>query len=172
MTRFNVAKTFLSQTSLPLRRPKPRAKGSFAQFEVMAIRIRQSFWTLLLCGEDRQWRRPSSTSEGFNKLRTISKALLSLLLIVCAFASSALAQTAPPNIVVILADDLGYGDVGFNGCLDIPTPNIDSMATNGVLCTNGYVTQPFCSPSRAALLTGRYQQRFGYEYQDRQPVHD
>ena len=68
-----------------------------------------------------------------------------------------------PNIVVILADDLGYGDVGFNGCLDIPTPNIDSIAANGVLCTNGYVTEPYCSPSRAALLTGRYQQRYGQD---------
>ena len=77
---------------------------------------------------------------------------------------TALAQTTPPNIVVILADDLGYGDVGFNGCADIPTPNIDSIATNGVLCTNGYVTEPFCSPSRAALLTGRYQQRYGYDF--------
>ena len=48
--------------------------------------------------------------------------------------------------------------------LDIPTPNIDSIATNGVLCTNGYVTEPFCSPSRAALLTGRYQERYGYDF--------
>ncbi len=73
------------------------------------------------------------------------------------------AQTAPPNIIVILADDLGYGDVGFNGCPDIPTPNIDSVAANGVLCTNGYATHPYCSPSRAAIITGRYQQRFGYD---------
>src|SRR5260370_39461318 len=80
-----------------------------------------------------------------------------------AFVSSALAQTAPPNIVVILADDLGYGDVGFNGCPDIPTPNIDALAANGVLCTDGYVTHPFCAPSRAALLTGRYQQRYGFD---------
>src|SRR5215813_2214022 len=68
-----------------------------------------------------------------------------------------------PNIIVILADDLGYGDVGFNGCLDIPTPNIDALAANGVLCTNGYVTEPFCAPSRAALLTGRYQARYGFD---------
>ena len=87
----------------------------------------------------------------------------SLLLIVCSFAASSLAQTGRPNIVVILADDLGYGDVGFNGCPDIPTPNIDSLVANGVLCTNGYATHPFCSPSRAGLLTGRYQQRFGHE---------
>jgi arylsulfatase A-like enzyme len=72
-------------------------------------------------------------------------------------------QNGPPNIVIILADDLGYGDVGFNGCPDIPTPNMDALAANGVLCTNGYVTHPFCSPSRAGLMTGRYQQRFGYE---------
>ena len=129
------------------------------------MRIRQSFGTLLLCGEDRQWRCPRSTLEGFNKLRAIGKALLSLLLIVCAFASSALAQSVPPNIVVILADDLGYDNVGSNGCLDIPTPNIDSIASNGVRCTNGYATHPLCSASRAGLITGRYQQRFGYEYQ-------
>lgn len=71
----------------------------------------------------------------------------------------------PPNIVVILADDLGYGDVSFNGCPDFTTPNIDSLTNTGVRCSNAYVTHPFCSPSRAGLLTGRYQQRFGYENQ-------
>ena len=70
-----------------------------------------------------------------------------------------------PNIVVILADDLGYGDVSFNGCPDFTTPNIDSLTNTGVRCSNAYVTHPFCSPSRAGLLTGRYQQRFGYENQ-------
>ena len=68
-----------------------------------------------------------------------------------------------PNIIVILADDLGYADVGFNGCKDIPTPNIDRIVTNGVKFTNGYVTFSVCGPSRAGLLTGRYPQRFGYE---------
>ena len=95
----------------------------------------------------------------------MKKHFLSLLLFAGAFFSSAAAQTVPPNIVVILADDLGYGDVGFNGCSDIPTPNLDSLVANGVLCTNGYSTHPFCSPSRAGLITGRYQQRFGYEMQ-------
>jgi len=71
----------------------------------------------------------------------------------------------PPNVVVILADDLGYGDVSFNGCPDFTTPNIDSLTNTGVRCSNAYVTHPFCSPSRAGLLTGRYQQRFGYENQ-------
>src|SRR6185312_11361592 len=77
------------------------------------------------------------------------------------------AQSVPdrPNIVIILADDLGYGDVSFNGCPDYSTPNIDSLTVNGIRCSNGYVTHPFCSPSRAALLTGRYQQRFGHENQ-------
>jgi arylsulfatase A-like enzyme len=68
-----------------------------------------------------------------------------------------------PNIVVILADDLGYGDLGFNGCPDIPTPQIDSLARRGVRCLSGYVSHPFCSPTRAGLMTGRYQQRFGHE---------
>src|SRR5688572_22824151 len=68
-----------------------------------------------------------------------------------------------PNVIVILADDLGYADVGFQGCKDIPTPNLDSLAQRSVRCTNGYVTHPFCSPTRAGLMTGRYQQRFGHE---------
>jgi len=70
---------------------------------------------------------------------------------------------AKPNIVLILADDMGYGDVGFNGCKDIPTPNIDSIAANGVRFSNGYVTAPQCAPSRAGLLSGIVQSRFGRE---------
>lgn len=70
---------------------------------------------------------------------------------------------AKPNVIVILADDLGYHDVGFNGCTDVPTPHIDSLAAHGVRCTSGYVSHPFCSPTRAGLMTGRYQQRFGHE---------
>ncbi|MCS6850227.1 MAG: sulfatase [Gemmataceae bacterium] len=69
-----------------------------------------------------------------------------------------------PNIIVILADDLGYADVGFHGCKDIPTPNLDALAASGVRCTNGYVSGPYCSPTRAGLLTGRYQNRFGHEF--------
>ena len=68
-----------------------------------------------------------------------------------------------PNIVLILADDLGYAGVGCQGCRDIPTPNIDAIAAQGVRFTDGYVTCPVCSPTRAGLMIGRYQQRFGHE---------
>ena len=68
-----------------------------------------------------------------------------------------------PNLIVVVTDDQGYADVGFNGCKDIPTPNLDSIAGNGVLFPNGYVSYSVCSPSRAGLLTGRYEQRFGHE---------
>lgn len=80
-------------------------------------------------------------------------------------ALATLAAAAPerPNIVVILADDLGYADVGFHGCTDIPTPHLDRLAASGVRFTNGYVSHSFCSPTRAGLMTGRYQQRFGHE---------
>ncbi|MGE4490381.1 MAG: sulfatase [Kiritimatiellales bacterium] len=71
------------------------------------------------------------------------------------------AQAAPPNVLLILVDDMGYGDVGFNGCKDIPTPNIDSIASSGVRFTAGYVTAPQCAPSRAGLLSGMDQNRFG-----------
>lgn len=67
-----------------------------------------------------------------------------------------------PNFIIILVDDMGYSDVGFNGCKDIPTPNIDRIAKNGVVFTEGYVTYAVCGPSRAGLITGRYQDRFGF----------
>ena len=89
-----------------------------------------------------------------------------------AISPAARAAEAPgrrPNIVLIVADDLGYADLGVQGCRDIPTPNIDSIARGGVRCTSGYVTAPVCSPSRAALMTGRYQQRFGHEFNPRYP---
>ena len=69
-----------------------------------------------------------------------------------------------PNILVMVADDLGYGDLGFQGGTDIPTPHLDSLARTGTRCTSGYVSCPVCSPTRAGLLTGRYQQRFGHEF--------
>src|SRR5271163_4169720 len=77
--------------------------------------------------------------------------------------ASAADSARRPNVVILLADDLGYADLGFQGCKDIPTPNLDALAKTGVRCTNGYVTHPFCSPTRAGLLSGRYQQRFGHE---------
>jgi len=79
-------------------------------------------------------------------------------------ALARLATPARPNIVVILADDLGYGELGVQGCKDVPTPNIDSIAAAGVRFTDGYVSCPVCSPTRAGLMTGRYQQRFGHEF--------
>ena len=71
---------------------------------------------------------------------------------------------ARPNIVLILADDLGYGDVGVYGSKHVRTPNIDELAREGVQFTSGYVAAAVCSPSRAALITGRYAQRFGYHF--------
>ena len=76
---------------------------------------------------------------------------------------------ARPNVIVIVTDDQGYRDVGFNGSPDIPTPNIDRIAHEGVRFTRGYVAFPVCAPSRAGLLTGRYPARFGF---DRNPNGD
>ncbi|MCI0459829.1 MAG: sulfatase [Gemmataceae bacterium] len=79
-------------------------------------------------------------------------------------AAEAGPRRAKPNIIIFLADDLGYADVGFHGCKDIPTPHIDALARGGVRFTSGYVSGPYCSPTRAGLLTGRYQNRFGHEF--------
>jgi arylsulfatase A-like enzyme len=76
---------------------------------------------------------------------------------------TAFAAPPKPNVLLIVSDDQGYADVGFHGCTDIPTPHLDRLAREGVRFSNGYVSHPFCSPSRAGLLTGRYQQRFGHE---------
>jgi arylsulfatase A-like enzyme len=80
------------------------------------------------------------------------------------FFAVALAAADRPNILLIVGDDMGYADVGFHGCKDIPTPHLDALAAAGVRCSQGYVTGPYCSPTRAALLTGRQQNRFGHEY--------
>lgn len=87
------------------------------------------------------------------------------LLVVTAIANPVAAQPAgKPNVLVIVGDDMGYADVGVHGCKDIPTPNLDALAQSGVRFTNGYVSGPYCSPTRAGLLTGRYQTRFGHEF--------
>jgi arylsulfatase A-like enzyme len=78
-------------------------------------------------------------------------------------STRASAATRRPNIIVILADDLGFADVGFQGCKDFSTPYIDRIARAGIRFTNACVSHPFCSPTRAGLMTGRYQHRFGHE---------
>lgn len=73
------------------------------------------------------------------------------------------ADQAKPNLLIILADDMGYGDMGCMGSERLITPRLDALAASGVMCSQGYVASPVCSPSRAGLLTGRDPRRFGYE---------
>ena len=90
---------------------------------------------------------------------TLSLAVLSLM----SFATMpSLAER--PNIILILCDDLGYADVGFNGSKDIRTPNLDQLANGGTVFTSAYVAHPFCGPSRMGLMTGRYPHQFGSPY--------
>ena len=78
-------------------------------------------------------------------------------------SSLASRSSARPNVVILLADYMGYGDTGPYGAVDIETPNLDRLAREGVRLTNAYAAAPICSPSRAALLTGRYPLRLGLE---------
>ena len=101
-----------------------------------------------------------------NKSKILS--VFSLIMVVftvmgCLQEKKKTSQKNHPNVIVIMTDDLGYVDVGFNGSVEIPTPNIDRIAQQGVKFTNGYTPYSVCSPSRAGFITGRYQQRFGYE---------
>jgi arylsulfatase A-like enzyme len=82
---------------------------------------------------------------------------------------AAAAGPARPNVLLIVSDDQGYADTGFQGSKAVRTPHLDALAKNGVRFTSGYVTHPFCSPTRAGLMAGRYQQRFGHE---RNPLFD
>ena len=84
------------------------------------------------------------------------------VVIIIFFIASCSSDDSPPNIIVIISDDQGYADVGFHGSKEIFTPNIDRIAKNGVIFSQGYVSYAVCSPSRAGLITGRYQNRFGY----------
>ncbi len=77
--------------------------------------------------------------------------------------SAAIAAPEKPNMIIIIADDMGNADAGFNGAKDIKTPNLDKLSETGVTFLQGYTTHPFCGPSRAGLLSGRYQHRFGFE---------
>lgn len=89
-------------------------------------------------------------------------------------AGPATSDTKTPNLVLILADDLGYGDLGITGSTQIPTPHIDSLAASGVRFTNAYVSSPVCAPSRAGLMTGKHQASFGFRdnLAPVQPGHD
>ncbi len=96
------------------------------------------------------------------KINAVLVCTLVIAGLLCWRQAYAQAKASRPNIIIILTDDMGYADVGFNGCTDIPTPGIDRIASAGVVCTNGYVSYAVCGPSRAGLLTGRYQDRFGF----------
>ena len=92
-----------------------------------------------------------------------SRVILALILsgVSCVVAAT---PTQKPNILLVLADDLGYNDVGFNGSKDIITPNLDALAAQGTTFSEAYVAHPFCGPSRAALLTGRYPHKIGSQF--------
>lgn len=98
-----------------------------------------------------------------HRARRVFAILSAASTILAAGGGEASAQGRRPNIVMIVADDMGYADIGVHGSKDIPTPNIDALARAGIRFTDAYVTGPHCSPTRAGLLTGRYQQRFGHE---------
>jgi len=93
------------------------------------------------------------------------KYLLPVLLFFFACHTAASAQTKnPPNIILIIVDDLGYSDLASYGNKNIKTPNIDALGNKGARFTQAYVTSPICAPSRMGIITGRYQQRFGAEF--------
>ncbi len=96
--------------------------------------------------------------------RVLHKLLPLFLLLLSSGWNLFAAAERKPNLLIFLSDDVGWGEYGFQGNKEIPTPNIDSIAKAGVRFTQGYVSGPYCSPTRAGLMTGRYQTRFGHEF--------
>ena len=99
-----------------------------------------------------------------NKFKNCILCCITIVLTFTFSISAAEESTRMPNLIILLADDLGYGELGCQGNKEIPTPHIDGIAKRGVRFTQGYVTAPNCSPSRAGLLTGKYGTRFGHEF--------
>src|SRR5436190_82398 len=118
----------------------------------------------------RRYDGPASSSEkpiGSVSMRFASPkfCIQAIAVVVSLLAGIGAAEAADkPNFVIFYADDLGWGETGCQGCKDIPTPHIDSLAANGTRFTQGYVAATYCSPSRAGLMTGRYPTRFGHEF--------
>jgi arylsulfatase A-like enzyme len=102
------------------------------------------------------------TSLGVRRAAMVA-AVFVFLSISSAVAGERVKPKKRPNVVVIVADDLGYGDLGFQGGKDIPTPHLDALAASGVRFSCAYVTGPICGPSRAAIMSGQYQQRHSYD---------
>ncbi|MBU7579403.1 MAG: sulfatase-like hydrolase/transferase [Porphyrobacter sp.] len=103
-------------------------------------------------------------TSGRRILAVLVSGLAALVLGGCLSVPLAAQSPRKPNIVIILADDAGYGDFGFQGSREMATPRIDALARQGVVYDQAYATTPFCSPSRAGLLTGRHPLRYGFEF--------
>src|SRR4051794_21036345 len=117
------------------------------------------------------WAKPRMASRGLCRRGAVmanARATRLLLPAIWGLTAFALAADEPrphkSNILLIVADDLGYGDLGCYGSLDIRTPNLDRLARDGARLTDAYAAAPVCSPTRAALMTGRYPQRTGFDW--------
>lgn len=119
---------------------------------------------------------PVNTRTGLRRAQSLVISLSALILVSCGDgantpSSPVVRNSDLPNIIFILTDDHGYADLGAQGVVsDIKTPNLDQLAKTGIRMTSGYVTAPQCTPSRAALMTGRYQQKFGVEDNNYSPL--
>jgi arylsulfatase A-like enzyme len=123
----------------------------------------------LQLGGPLQCSHPTSFNQNMPQMKTSILVLL-LMTPITLFAET-VSPTDKPNIIVILADDLGYHDLGFQGSQRIKTPHLDQLAAGGTIFTDAHTTASVCSPSRAGFMTGRYQQRFGHEANVPPPAH-
>jgi arylsulfatase len=112
--------------------------------------------------KDAKYRKEREVSQ-MSKVMKISLVLMLTAMVLWHLPRQTVFAQRPPNIIFIYADDMGYGDLGCYGAKAIRTPNIDRMAVEGLRLTSFYSVSPICTPSRAALMTGRYAARMGID---------
>lgn len=149
------------------------------KFETLLIQSFPARWRKLSMREVRRGETTEAALNGANRLtRLLSLGLLLIALLAWGAikvaasepVSSGATNKSRPNVIVLVSDDLGYGDLGFQGGRDLKTPHLDALAKSGVRFTNAYVTGPVCGPTRAGLVSGRYQQRHSYDSNPRPPL--
>ncbi|ARS39372.1 N-acetylgalactosamine 6-sulfate sulfatase [Sphingobacteriaceae bacterium GW460-11-11-14-LB5] len=138
-------------------------KDLFIAFSKACSRTLINSFRILLnfCGQGKSLHALDTT---FIKCKRSYILIISVLFVTSVPGIAQVAHPDKPNVILIVSDDAGYADFGCYGGKEIPTPNIDAIARHGVRFTSAYVSASVCAPSRAGLLTGRYQQRFGFEH--------
>ncbi|XP_054721312.1 arylsulfatase I-like [Uloborus diversus] len=160
-TSENVRKALISEFDRLQHRENPKETSTFPQTAFVFDRHRKN--ACFACGEEGHYSRNCPKRKNNSNYNNWKREQLRVICISALFHLIGSSDSAPPHIIFIIIDDLGWNDVSFHGSQQIPTPNIDALASDGVILNNYYV-QPICTPSRGALMTGKYPIKLGLQH--------